>query len=154
MSQVTTSTTGSALPAGRDRLRRWPPLVATVVVLGWSLVELIGLVSRGHTIGPELYGILVAVLAVGAGLLSLALLASRGRRIAAVVAVVILWAVIALGGLAGAAAHAIGPVPGHGPVDDRPRPAGAPLVFTALGLVGGGALIYGSRRRSGRGRES
>jgi hypothetical protein len=126
----------------------------SVVVLGWSAVELVGLLQTGHTIGPELYGILVAVLAVAAAALSVALLASQRQRTLAVAAVVILWSVIALGGLAGAIAHAMGPVPGHGPVDERPRPAGAPLVFTALGLIGGSALIYGSRRRSGRSHES
>jgi hypothetical protein len=127
--------------------RRWVPLAVSVVVLGWSVVELIGLVQTGHTIGPELYGILVAVLAVGAAVASVALLASRRRRDIAAAVVVIVWTVIALGGVAGAVAHAMGPVPGHGPVDDRPRPAGAPLVFTALGLIGGSALASGSRRR-------
>ena len=134
--------------------RRWVPLTVAVVVLGWSVVELVGLVQTGHTIGPELYGILVAILAVGAGTASVALLASQRRHVFAAGVVVILWTVIALGGVAGAVAHAIGPVAGHGPVDDRPRPAGAPLVFTAIGLIGGSALAYGSRRRSGRSQES
>jgi 4-amino-4-deoxy-L-arabinose transferase-like glycosyltransferase len=163
MSQVIHSTGGPAgdraatnatLSAGRGGVRRWAPPIVTVVVLGWSIVELITLVQRGHTIGPELYGILVAALAVGAGALSLVLLASPHRRTVAATAVVILWAVVALGGIAGSVAHAMGPVPGHGPVDDRPRPAAAPLVFTALGLAGGGALVYGSRRRAGQGPES
>jgi hypothetical protein len=153
MSQVTPSTTGSALPAGRQRLLGWVAMGATVVVLGWSMVELIGLVQRGHTVGAELYGLLVAALAVVAGILSLVLIASPRRRRVAVAAVVILWAAIALGGIAGAVAHLVGPVPGHGPVDDRPRPARAPLVFTVFGVVGGGALIYGSRTPT-RGRQS
>jgi 4-amino-4-deoxy-L-arabinose transferase-like glycosyltransferase len=154
MSQVNPSMTGAAASTGGERLRRWAPLVAAVVVTGWALVELVGLVWVGHTIGPELYGILVAALAVLAGILSIAVLASPRRRVLASMAVGLLWAVIALGGIAGAVAHAIGPVPGHGPVDERPRPAGAPLVFTALGLVGGGALVFGSRRRPGESRES
>ena len=43
------------------------------------------------------------------------------------------------------------PDPAHGPVDPRPRPAGAPLIFTLLGVVGGGALFYGQRHISAEG---
>jgi hypothetical protein len=35
--------------------------------------------------------------------------------------------------------------PEYGPVDPRPRPIAAPLVFTLLGIVGGTALFLGNR---------
>jgi 4-amino-4-deoxy-L-arabinose transferase-like glycosyltransferase len=138
------STTSTASDEARDRTRRRVSLVVTVVVLGWSSLELINL-GLTHTTGAELYGVAVAAVAVGAGALSLALLASTRRRVLASAAVLVLWAVIALGGAAGTVAHIVGPVPGDGPVDARPRPIAAPLVFTALGLLGGAALFYGQR---------
>jgi hypothetical protein len=121
-----------------------------IVVLGWAVVELGGMLAAQHTIGPELYGILVAVVAVGASIATVWLLLSARPRTWVAAGIVVLWALIALGGLAGTVAHAVGPVPGHGQVDTRPRPAGAPLVFTALGLLGSGALIYETRRRGRR----
>ncbi len=146
--------TAPAAPEGaRDRTRRRVSLVVTLVVLAWSTMELISL-GLNHTTGPELYGVLVAAVAVGTGVLSSALLASNRRRVLASAAVLILWAVIAIGGLGGTMAHAIGPAPGHGPVDLRPRPVAAPLIFTGLGLVGGAALFYGQRLSAARNRES
>lgn len=68
-------------------------------------------------------------------------------RLVATAAVLLLWTVVALGGLAGTIAHVIGPVPGHGPMDLRPRPIAAPLVFTLLGSVGAAALTLGQRAR-------
>jgi hypothetical protein len=76
------------------------------------------------------------------------LIPSKQRRLWATVAVLILWSVVALGGLAGTVAHIIGPVAGHGPIDLRPRPIPAPLIFTLLGLAGGAALWFGRRRRA------
>jgi 4-amino-4-deoxy-L-arabinose transferase-like glycosyltransferase len=149
MSTITSSTDHPAA-----RIRRWAPRIVAIVVLGWSLVELAGLLAVQHTVGAELYGILVAALAVLAGVLTIVLLASARPNVLAIGGVVVLWAVIALGGIAGTVAHVIGPVAGHGPVDDRPRPTGAPLVFTALGFLGGGSLIYASRRRIDRDRGS
>jgi hypothetical protein len=119
-------------------------LVVAIVVLGWSIVELTNLVVT-HTTGPELYGVLVAALAVGAGVVNLVLLRSSHGRLWVTVAVLFVWAVVAFGGVAGTLAHIVGPVPGHGPVDLRPRPVAAPLVFTLLGLVGGAALFLGQR---------
>jgi hypothetical protein len=154
MSTVTETTdvraggrSGSSNPSeeGGLRMRRRASILVAFVVLGWSIVELVSLVSK-HTIGPELYGVLVAGLAVAAGVIDLALLRSEQRRLSATVAVLILWGVVALGGLAGTAAHVIGPVPGHGPIDLRPRPIPAPLIFTLLGLAGGAALWFGQRR--------
>ena len=145
---MSTLTSSSAAPTAGDRVRHWAPRLVAVVVLGWSETELVGLIAAGHTIGPELYGLLVAVLAVGAAGATVWLLLSSRPRIWVAVGIVALWAVIAIGGLAGVVAHAVGPDPNHGPVDDRPRPASAPLAFTALGLLGAGALTYDTRRRS------
>jgi len=124
--------------------RRRVSIITAIVVLGWSIVELVSLLSR-HTTGPELYGVGVAGLAVAAGVLNLALLRSEQRRLWATVAVLVLWGVVALGGIAGTVAHVIGPVAGHGPIDLRPRPIPAPLIFTLLGLAGGSALWFGQR---------
>jgi 4-amino-4-deoxy-L-arabinose transferase-like glycosyltransferase len=134
---------------GTFRWRRRVAIVAAVLVLGWSVIELANL-AVVHTVGPELYGVLVAALAVAAGIATLILLRSADRRLWASVAVLILWFVIAIGGLAGTVAHLVGPVAGHGPVDTRPRPIAAPLVFTFLGLAGGAALWFGQRRATAR----
>jgi hypothetical protein len=92
----------------------------------------------------------VACVAVLSGVLTLALLRSNERHLWATVAVLVLWSVVAIGGLAGTVAHVIGPVAGHGPVDLRPRPVPAPLVFTLLGLAGGAAVWFGQRRGARR----
>jgi hypothetical protein len=127
-----------------DGTRRWVSLIVTALVLAYAVVEVISLLGR-HTAGPQLYGVLVAGLAAAAGIFSLALVASGHRRWLAAAAVLVLWAVVALGGVAGSYAHIVGAPPGDGPVDPRPRPVTAPLIFTALGVVGGGALVYGQR---------
>ena len=125
------------------------PLVMSVAVTGWSVKYLVDL-ALTHTTGPELYGVAVAAVAVGAGAANLALLASSRTRWFAVAAVLALWAVVALGGVAGTVAHVVGPVAGHGPVDLRPRPIAAPLVFTLLGVAGAFALFRGQRAGAGR----
>lgn len=129
------------------------PLLMSVVVLGWSTKYLVSL-AVGHNTGPELYGVLTAALSTGAALVNLALLRSSRLQVIATAAVFILWAVIALGGIAGTIAHVVGPVAGHGPIDLRPRPIAAPLVFTLLGSVGALALFLGQRARARRGLES
>ena len=116
------------------------------VVLGWSIYYTVTLAVIHHT-GPELYGLLTAVLATVAGSSNLALLRSPRVRVIATGAVLVLWAIVALGGIAGTIAHIVGPVPGHGPIDLRPRPIAAPLVFTLLGSVGAAALAFGQRAR-------
>jgi 4-amino-4-deoxy-L-arabinose transferase-like glycosyltransferase len=131
------------------RWRRRIAIGGAVIVLGWSIVELASL-AVVHTTGPELYGVLVAALAVAAGVGTLILLRSSERRLWATVALLALWAVVVLGGLAGVVAHIVGPVAGHGPVDTRPRPIAAPLIFTAFGLVGSAALWFGQRRPGAR----
>jgi hypothetical protein len=121
-------------------------LVMSVVVLGWSIKYTVTL-AVVHTTGAELYGVLTAALAAAAAVTNLALLRSPRVRVIATGAVLVLWAVVALGGIAGTIAHLIGPVPGHGPIDLRPRPIAAPLVFTLLGFVGAAALTLGQRAR-------
>jgi hypothetical protein len=148
MSAVTQSgreSTGGASTQPRTRHRA--ALIVSFVVLGWSIIELLNL-ARVHTTGPELYGVLVAALSVGAAVLGVLVLRSDERRLWYVLPVVGLWALVALGGIAGAVAHMVGPVAGHGPVDLRPRPFGAPLIFTLLGLVGSAALWFGQRPRA------
>jgi hypothetical protein len=149
------SRTPSASDEGGAGTRRRVSILLAIVVLGWSIVEVISLLSR-HTTGPEVYGVLVAGLAVAAGALTLTLLRSSEGRLWATVAVLVLWSVVALGGLAGTVAHIVGPAPGHGAIDLRPRPIPAPLIFTLLGLVGAAALWFGQRdetRRAGELRE-
>ena len=135
----------SSAPAdAQDRTFRRAALVVSVVVFGWSLVELANL-SLNHNTGPELYGILVAALATGAGVANLELLRSSRAHVVVILVVLGVWAVVALGGIAGTVAHVVGAPLGEGPVDPRPRPTVAPLVFTLLGIVGGAALLIGQR---------
>lgn len=120
--------------------------VMSAVVLGWSIYYTV-ILAVVHNTGPELYGVLTAVLATVAASSNLALLRSRRVRVLVTGAVLVLWAVVALGGIGGTIAHLVGPVPGHGPIDLRPRPIAAPLVFTLLGSVGAAALVFGQRAR-------
>lgn len=137
--------TTPSLPTGaRDRTVGRVSLVVSLVVFGWSLVELVSLSAR-HTIGPELYGVLAAALASGAGVANLALLRSPRAQVLVVIAVLVVWAVVAVGGVAGTVAHVAGAPIGEGPVDPRPRPIAAPLIFTLLGFFGGAALLAGKR---------
>jgi hypothetical protein len=126
------------------------PLIASIVIFGWAIKYSISL-ALSHTTGAEIYGLLTAVLASGAAAANLALLRSSRMSVVVVGAVLVLWAVVAFGGLAGTIAHLVGPVPGHGPIDLRPRPIVAPLVFTLLGRVGGTALSFGWRAARRRG---
>jgi len=125
-------------------VRHRAALIASAALLLWAAVELVSLVQR-HTAGPEIYGLMVAALAVAAAAGNLWLLGSAARSTWFAVALAVVWAVIALGGLAGVVAHIVGPGVGHGPVDVRPRPVGAPLVFTAMGASGVLALWFGRR---------
>jgi len=129
----------------RVRLRRRIALVMAFLATAWSAVELGGLVVVDHTTGPEIYGLLVAALAVASGALTTVLLASSEARPWLVVLVLLGWAVVAIGGVGGTIAHIVGPGVGHGPIDPRERPIGAPLVFTAIGLMGSAALVWGRR---------
>jgi hypothetical protein len=142
MSVVTHATeAGQVAP---DRVRRWISLALAIVALVGSVVELVTLVSK-HTLGAEVYGVLVAVLALLAGVFTLSLLVPVRRRVAASVGVLVLWTIVAFGGIAGAYYHAVGVDPKYSPVDPRPRPAAAPLIFTALAVAGGVGLFYGQR---------
>jgi hypothetical protein len=135
----------------RARAERYAPFVAIALVLAWSVAEFVNLSGR-HTVGPETYGVLVAGLAVAAGVVSLGLELSPRQWTIATVAVLVLWAIVALGGIAGTYYHIVGVAPEYGPIDPRPRPFGAPLVFTLIGIVGGTALFYGRRAASRRAR--
>lgn len=128
----------------RARAWRGALFVTTALVLALSVAEFINLSGR-HMVGAESYGLLVAGFAVAAGILSLALVLSPQRRVIATAAVLVLWAIVALGGVAGTYYHIVGVAPEYGPVDPRPRPIAAPLVFTLLGTVGGTALFFGQR---------
>jgi hypothetical protein len=128
----------------RARAGRFALFVTTALVLALSVAEFINLSGR-HMVGAASYGRLVAGVAVAAGIVSLGLVLSRQRRLVATAAVLILWAIVALGGVAGTYYHIVGVAPEYGPVDPRPRPIVAPLVFTLLGSVGGTALFFGQR---------
>jgi hypothetical protein len=128
----------------RARTRRLTLFVTTGLVLAVSVAEFINLSGR-HTVGAESYGLLVAGVAVAAGILSLGLVLSPQKRVIATAAVLGLWVIVALGGVAGTYYHIEGVAPEYGPVDPRPRPIAAPLVFTLLGVVGGTALFFGQR---------
>lgn len=119
----------------------------SVAVLGWSLNYTVRL-ALVHNTGPELYGVLTATISAGSAIANLALLRSPRANLIATVAVAAVWAVVALAGVGGTIAHIVGPVAGHGPVDLRPRPIAAPLVFTLLGAVGATALVLGQRARA------
>src|SRR5512143_1704872 len=88
-------------------------LLVSVVVLGWSIDYTVTL-ALVHNAGPELYGVLVAALSTAAAVANLVLLRAPRVRLVVGAAVVVLWAVVAFGGIAGTIAHVIGPVPGHG----------------------------------------
>jgi hypothetical protein len=118
----------------------------SVVVLGWSINYFINLAMR-HNTGPELCGVLVAALSIGAAVANIVMLRSSRVQLVPTAALFVLWAVVALGGIAGTYAHIVGPVAGHGRVDLRPRLVAAPLVFTILGSVGALALFLGQRIR-------
>jgi hypothetical protein len=122
------------------------PLIMSIAVAVWSAKYLVSL-GLTHTTGPEMYGVLTAALSLGAAGANLVLLRSPRPQIPLAGALLVLWIVVAIAGMAGMVAHVIGPVPGHGPMDLRPRPIAAPLVFTALGTVGAVALVLGQRMR-------
>ena len=128
------------------RARAWRALlfVTAAVVLALSVAEFVNLLNR-HMVGAETYGLLVAGLAVAAGILSLGLILADRRRLIATTAVLVLWAIVAIGGLAGAYYHAAGVDPKYSAVDPRPRPVAAPLIFTAIGIVGAAALVAAQR---------
>jgi hypothetical protein len=142
--------TESSDVALRARLARGAVFVTIALVLALSVAEFINLAGR-HTVGPESYGLLVAGIAVAAGIFSLGLVLTYQRRMIATAAVLVLWAIVALGGIAGTYYHVVGVAPEYGPVDPRPRPVAAPLIFTVLAVVGGTAVLIGqgARRRPG-----
>lgn len=123
---------------------RWK--VASGVVLAWSSYYTVALAVI-HNNGPQVYGVLTAGVATAAAIGNLVLLRSPRLHAIASATVLVVWVVVAIGGIAGTIAHVVGPVPGHGAIDLRPRPIAAPLVFTLLGSVGAAALTLGQRAR-------
>ena len=134
----------------RGRAGRFALLVTITLVLALSVAEFINLSGR-HMVGAESYGLVVAGVAVAGGILSLGLVLSP-RPVIATAVVLVLWAIVTLGGVAGTYFPIVGVAPEYGPVDPRPRPIAAPLVFTLLGLVGGAALLLGQRAATRRAR--
>jgi hypothetical protein len=128
----------------RARAGRFALFVTSALVLALSVAEFINLSGR-HTVGTETYGLLIAGVAVAAGIFSFGLLLSSRRHLIATAAVLVLWAIVVLGGVVGTYYHIVGVAPEYGPVDPRPRPLAAPLVFTLLGIVGGTALLLAQR---------
>jgi peptidoglycan/LPS O-acetylase OafA/YrhL len=139
----------TASAAVGDQTRHRVALLVAFAITAWAVVEFIDLGVK-HTTGPEIYGVLTAALTIGAGIAGVVLLRSARPHAIPTLAVLALWGVIAMAGIAGTVAHVVGPVPGHGPVDVRPRPVAAPLIFTLFAVVGGGALVVGKRPRIGR----
>jgi hypothetical protein len=110
--------------------------IACIVLLGVFLL-------RGHTVGGELLGPVTAVAGIAAGGLSLAAGGAMGRR-SLLITIVTLWAAVVLFGVAGTIDHTKPVRPEY--VDQRPRPAYVPLVFSLIG----GAAIAAAVRSSGR----
>jgi hypothetical protein len=132
--------------AFRVRSRRFLLLVVAGIVMAWSVAEVISLLGR-HTVGAEWYGVLVAVLSAAAGIFTLPVIVSARPQLWATVALLVLWAVVGLGGLAGTYYHAVGVSPQYSEVDPRPRPALSPLIFTVFGVVGGAVVFINWRSR-------
>ena len=80
-------------------------------------------------VSVESYGMLIVGVAAAAGILSLGLVVSPQRRVIATAGavVLVLRAIVALGGVAGTYYHIVGVAPEYGPVDPRPRPIAALL---------------------------
>ena len=134
--------------------QRW--LLVSGAALLYGLVETVSLAAVHHD-GPEIQGVIVAATTALAGLLNVALLRLDLPRTAlriAGVALLALWAVIAVGGIAGFIAHLGGVGIDPGFVDPRPKPIAAPLVFTLVGVVGAAALVLGQRARERAGHTS
>lgn len=128
-----------------DTQRRVAALGTAVVTV--ACLMLLGLFLEGrHTAGGEIVGVIAAGGGVAISVLSLVhICLSRDHRLARVL-LMVLWLVLAVGGIGGLIDHAEPVVPGQS-IDQRPRPPLAPLVFTGLALLGATALGVGSRRQ-------
>ena len=105
--------------------------LATALVLA-SCALLAVMAVRGHDVGGEVWGLVTAVLAVGASLATRSALRSGRRRDR--LATAALWLVVACLGIAGTFDHAAAVLPEY--LDQRTRPALVPLVYTLLGAIG------------------
>ena len=130
----------------RVRSRRFWLLVIAGIVMAWSVAEVMNLLGR-HMVGAEWYGVLVAVLSAAAGIFTLPVIVSARPKLWATVALLVLWAVVGLGGIAGAYYHVVGVSPQYSEVDPRPRSALSPLIFTVFGVVGGAVVFINGRSR-------
>jgi hypothetical protein len=129
--------TPTAPPTGRTARRvALAATVACIVLLGVFLL-------RGHTAGGELLGPFAAVSGIAAGGLSLAAGGTTGRR-SLLITVVTLWMLVALLGIAGTIDHTKPVRPEY--VDQRPRPAYVPFVFSLIGGAGIAAVRSSGRR--------
>ena len=125
--------------------RRLAAVAVSAAVLAWCLKLLVGLLLTHTVASCELMAIVVALLGVAGGAVNVWLLAGSQSRKPVRLAGLALWAALVVGGIAGSVEHLAGGEPGYGPVDARPRPPLAPLVFTGLGTIGAAALLLGDR---------
>jgi hypothetical protein len=131
MASVTTTPTA-------DRIRQWVPLGLIIVAFLYSAAEVFALGAR-HNDGVRISGVGVAALATLAGAISIWLVASNARRTLISSLVLILWAIVTIGGIGGTIAHVQQSVPGS--------LVAAPLTFTVVGVIGGVSLWYDQFRR-------
>jgi hypothetical protein len=150
MSSVTRAapaSTGMGVATSPARARTRTPrraVLATAGVTVGSLVLLADLLLVGHTVGEEIWGPITAATAAGVGLLSLALLVTRGRSRVARGLLYALWVLVAFLGFGGYNDHRLPPA-ADAITDQRQRPPLAPLSFVGLAVVGAVALRSGTR---------
>jgi hypothetical protein len=130
---------------GRLIRQRVSLAMTTVVTLGCRAVLLL-LLSVNHTAGGEVDGPEVALFGIIVGILSLISLAVVGRHRFVLAALLVLWVLLAIGGVDGYMEHSKALT--NASPDQRPRPPLAPLVFTAFGIAGGAALVLAYRGTS------
>lgn len=129
---------------------RWVWHLSMLLVLAAAAVVAV-MAVRGHDVGGEVWGLVAAVLAVGASIATRSALRS-GRRIDRL-ASGSLWLVVIGLGISGAFDHAAAVLPEY--LDQRARPPLMPLVFVLLGGIGL-ALLAGrpGRSEAQRGKEA
>ena len=134
---------GRADGATLARARRRALIVTTgITIVSFGL--LIDLLLVRHTTGEEIWGPITAAIAATTGVLSLVVLARRGRSRAARWGLIALWLTVAFFGFGGYNSHRL-PRPADTATDQRPRPPLAPLAFTGLGIAGAVVLRSGTK---------
>lgn len=129
--------------ATRARSRRRALLVTGAITVA-SLALLVDLLLVGHTTGEQIWGPITAALATLTGVLSLAVLAIRGRSRAARWALIALWLTVAFFGFGGYNDHRLS-ASSDTAADQRSAPPLAPLVFTGMGIAGAVVLRSGTK---------